>query len=228
MRQFSATYIKALKDALTASFWYKNELREFLKASMKDHKLVDGLEWGNKDKKKRDILDGLLSFMVENESSFITDINVLTRGVLEISRYKSLEKLDDRDFRLSEARTAKEVLRKCFEEHAKNFEGKKKAIEFDYLKGEFERRKKEDEERLRRREEEDELRERDPLKYYGHVLGLKGRITKEEIKKRYIELIRLYHPDRFANLDEEFVALANYRTQRINEAYQYIAEKHKL
>jgi curved DNA-binding protein CbpA len=57
---------------------------------------------------------------------------------------------------------------------------------------------------------------------------LTGKVTKEAIKERYRELIKLYHPDKFSNLDEEFVELATARTQKINEAYAYLRDKYGI
>ena len=37
-------------------------------------------------------------------------------------------------------------------------------------------------------------------KYYGKVLGLSGKITKSHVRKKYLELIGQYHPDKVFEL----------------------------
>ncbi len=225
MKQFSATYVRTLKDAMVAAFWYKNELKDFLRASLNNPKIVETLDWNSREKKKRDIVEDLFAKIVRDERSFASDIDCLSRGVLEITHYHSLEKLEDSAYRLAEAAKTKEALRACVDEHKKNLAANKKLIEYDFFKAEYDRRKKEDEERSRRRAAEDELRKKNPAKYYGQVLRLEGKISRETIKERYRDLMKLYHPDKFSSLDEEFVELATARTQRINEAYRYLADK---
>jgi DnaJ-domain-containing protein 1 len=60
------------------------------------------------------------------------------------------------------------------------------------------------------------------LNYYYEVLGIKMGATKEEIRKAYMNLIKLYHPDRFASLSAEFQELAKSRAQLLNEAYEIL------
>ncbi len=227
MKHFSATYIKCLKDAVSTAFWYKNELREFLASSISDKRLVTGLDWKSGEKSKRGLVDDIFTLM-ENGGTFVADIDCLTRGMLEMTRYPSLERLEDSEKRLAAAKAARKALRKCADEHKKAFESGKKYIEYDFLKAEFERRKREDDERTRRREEDDSLREDNPDKYYGRILKLKGKITKEQIKAKYRDLIKLYHPDKFSTLDEEFVELATTWSQKITEAYQFLCDRYGI
>ncbi|MCL5030597.1 MAG: DnaJ domain-containing protein [Bacteroidetes bacterium] len=60
--------------------------------------------------------------------------------------------------------------------------------------------------------------------YYYEVLGIKKGASKEEIRVVYVELIKKYHPDKFANLSKEFQDLANKKAQLINEAYNYLSQ----
>jgi hypothetical protein len=225
LKQFSATYVKTLKEALVAAFWFKNELKDFLKASLRKPGIIDTLDWNNKEKRKREIIGDLFALMEKDERSFVPDFDSLSMGILEITRYPSLEKLEDAEKRLAEAKATREALRKCVEEHNKNSTSRKKSLEYDFFKAEYERRKREDGERSRRRAADDELREKNPDKYYGRILRLKGKITKEAIKEHYREMIKLYHPDRFSSLDEEFIELATIRSQKIIEAYDYLRNK---
>ncbi len=64
--------------------------------------------------------------------------------------------------------------------------------------------------------------------YFGKLFGLKGRITKSQIRKIYIELINKYHPDKVSNLGDELKELAEKKTKLINIAYEYFKKKYKL
>lgn len=52
------------------------------------------------------------------------------------------------------------------------------------------------------------------------VLGVNQNATDEEIKVAYRELVKKYHPDRYAN--NPLSDLANEKMQEINQAYQQI------
>ena len=65
-------------------------------------------------------------------------------------------------------------------------------------------------------------------KYFGNLLGLSGRITKSHIRKKYIELISKYHPDKVADLGDELKVVAERKTKEINAAYQWMKIKYDL
>jgi hypothetical protein len=56
--------------------------------------------------------------------------------------------------------------------------------------------------------------------YYCKILGVDKTATGEEIKKAYKDLMKKYHPDKFASCAPEFIEVAHRRTKEINEAYQ--------
>lgn len=58
--------------------------------------------------------------------------------------------------------------------------------------------------------------------YYGKVLGLSGKVTKSYIRKKYLELIAKYHPDKVFDLGEELKILAELKTKQINAAYEWM------
>lgn len=74
-----------------------------------------------------------------------------------------------------------------------------------------------------RRTTEDEQAE-----YYGRVFGLKGKVTKDEIRKKYREFMKQYHPDKFANASEPEKKAAEEKAKTINEAYSYFKRKFNL
>lgn len=70
--------------------------------------------------------------------------------------------------------------------------------------------------------------EAEKAKYYGELFGLQGKVTKEEIRKRYRELMKTYHPDKLTGADEARIREAEEKVKKINEAYEYFKKKYGL
>lgn len=68
--------------------------------------------------------------------------------------------------------------------------------------------------------------ENQKLKEAYDVLGVRPDTSLDEVKKRYRELAREHHPDRYAQMGEEMQKTATKRFQVIQEAYDLIG-KHK-
>ncbi|HLP17564.1 MAG TPA: J domain-containing protein [Bacteroidota bacterium] len=66
------------------------------------------------------------------------------------------------------------------------------------------------------------------MKYYGAVLGLQGRITKAQIRKKYLELVAQYHPDKVQHLGSELRALGESKTKDLNLAYEWLKMRFKI
>jgi hypothetical protein len=64
--------------------------------------------------------------------------------------------------------------------------------------------------------------------YYGKLIGLMGKMTKEQIRSKYIGLISLYHPDRVQHLAPEFKELAEMKSKEINAAYDWLRTKYQI
>lgn len=65
-------------------------------------------------------------------------------------------------------------------------------------------------------------------KYYGQILGLSGKISKSYIRKKYLELIAQYHPDKVFDLGEDLKVLAEIKTKQLNAAYDWMKKKHNI
>ena len=63
---------------------------------------------------------------------------------------------------------------------------------------------------------------------YCKILGLRGKVTNEEIKKAYRKRIAEYHPDKVQRMAPEIRDLAQKRTAELTEAYAYLKEKYRL
>lgn len=64
--------------------------------------------------------------------------------------------------------------------------------------------------------------------YYGKLIGLMGKVTKEQVRSKYIDLISLYHPDRVQHLGPELKELAEMKSKEINAAYDWFKSKYHL
>jgi DnaJ like chaperone protein len=62
------------------------------------------------------------------------------------------------------------------------------------------------------------------IEYYN-VLGLNRTATREEIKRRYLELSTKYHPDKVSHLGKELIDLAHRKFTDINAAYEKIQKE---
>ena len=64
----------------------------------------------------------------------------------------------------------------------------------------------------------------DDFKDYYEILGVSPGASQEEIKKAWKKKMRQFHPDRFANADEETKEYANEMAKLINEAYHVLKD----
>lgn len=70
--------------------------------------------------------------------------------------------------------------------------------------------------------------EYEKAKYFGNILGLEGKLTKAQIRKKYYESIAKYHPDKVHDLGAELKELAERKTKEINGAYEWLKKKHNI
>jgi hypothetical protein len=68
----------------------------------------------------------------------------------------------------------------------------------------------------------------DNEKKYAKLLGLKGRVTRDDIKSAYREQAGRYHPDRVAHLGPEIQAVATERMKEINLAFAFFRKKYSF
>ena len=73
-----------------------------------------------------------------------------------------------------------------------------------------------------------EATEAQKAKMYGDFFGLSGKVTKAFIRKRYLELISQYHPDKVDGLGQELKELAELKTKEINIAYDWMKQRYGI
>lgn len=66
---------------------------------------------------------------------------------------------------------------------------------------------------------------RDKEKYYEEILGIDGYYDALELKKKYFEKVKEYHPDKVASLGEALRQVAHDEMQKINAAYEFLKQK---
>jgi len=65
-------------------------------------------------------------------------------------------------------------------------------------------------------------------KCYAEVLGLRGRVSRDDIRQRYLELMRQYHPDKVNHLGPKLREVAERETKAINQAYEFFRSKYGM
>lgn len=70
--------------------------------------------------------------------------------------------------------------------------------------------------------------ESNPDLRFAKILGLNGRVTRDDVKRRWKELTVQYHPDKVAHLGPKLRDLAEQEMKAINEAYEYFRNKYKI
>lgn len=70
--------------------------------------------------------------------------------------------------------------------------------------------------------------EYEKAKFFGGLFELKGQVTKSTIRKKYIELVSKYHPDKVSELGPELIELAEKKTKEINAAYEWFKQKYEI
>ena len=64
------------------------------------------------------------------------------------------------------------------------------------------------------------------VRHYGRILGLSGKVTHAEVKRKYRELVSQYHPDNVNHLGPKLKDLAEREMKAINEAFEYFKRRY--
>ena len=61
-------------------------------------------------------------------------------------------------------------------------------------------------------------------KYFEYMkeLGLQVGFTLKELRKKWLELSKKYHPDKYQTKDEKIIKFVEKKIMKINEAYEYL------
>jgi hypothetical protein len=140
MKKIAAGAINALKEALSAIYWYKSDLRSFLLAVISDNNLLSRINW---DDYKINICGSLINYMQLHEETYQKVLLKLIAEIAKITNFSHLEKLDGGEEKAQKAKNAVNALR----EMSKNF------IEQQQKQEELEQKRREEYEKLLKNQE---------------------------------------------------------------------------
>ena len=106
----SPVAIDALKDALAAAFWFKDDLQSFLASAIEDRSLLAGIDW--KDNYKRVSINQLIDRLASNQARYRDQLISLMVEVARMDDFPRLARVEDRDLKIREAKAAVERLRR--------------------------------------------------------------------------------------------------------------------
>jgi hypothetical protein len=108
MKKLSSVAINALKNALTAIYWYKSDLRSFLDHTITNKQILSYLDWNDY---KRNICSRLVDLLVKNEEKTQNDLLKLVYEISNMNDFTHLNQLDDGKEKVKNAKSAVEALR---------------------------------------------------------------------------------------------------------------------
>ena len=110
--RISANAIAAVKDALTAAFWFKRDLYSYAKAAVGGEPLfLSGIEWTSPDQYKRDSVNLFIDRLVRAQDEHQDLLIALLVDVAAMDDFPGLQRADDPQPKIAAAREAVARLR---------------------------------------------------------------------------------------------------------------------
>jgi hypothetical protein len=117
-RRISPNAYQALREALPVVFHYKRPFESFLRSALRDHpELLAGVNFGDL---KRHVADQLVQRLVRNEGAYQQTTIELMVAVAGMERFPDLERHEDAEHKLVEARRAVEELQRWTEPYIRD------------------------------------------------------------------------------------------------------------
>jgi Restriction endonuclease len=111
-RRISANAIAALKDALTAAFWFKRDLYNYAKAAVGgDPTFLAGIDWTSPDQYKRDSVNLFVDRLVREQDDHQDLLLALLVDVAAMTEFADLQRAEDPTPKIAAAREAVARLR---------------------------------------------------------------------------------------------------------------------
>lgn len=117
-KRLSPAAIISLKEALSSIYWYKSDLKGFLRQCLSQPDVLTKLEWSNNY--KRQIVSDLVDLLLDDQDVYLGDLTRLCNEVCRFTTFKHLEQLDDGLKKAKKAEEAVEHLRTLFKTHSKS------------------------------------------------------------------------------------------------------------
>lgn len=112
-RHIDPAVLVPLKDALTAAFWYRNDLRAFVQSTVSDTSLVARIDWSNQY--KRTSVNQLVEYMNQNQHKYFDDLLNLILCTADLTDPQHLRRLDNGEAKYRDAAAAIATLAKHVE-----------------------------------------------------------------------------------------------------------------
>ncbi len=90
--RFSPAAANALREALATAYWYKDDLKVFLRGVLSDPGILSQLDW---QAYKIRIVSELMELLLADEDRYRSDLEALCEEVCKIRDYSHLLRLDD-------------------------------------------------------------------------------------------------------------------------------------
>jgi len=110
MKQFSSESILALKEALTLIYWRRKDIKTFIYHTIENKTIVTTIDFGNSTKEESVAL--LIDRMVQRQDIYHNDLLKLFDAVLHFKDFSHLNRWDDAETKIKNAKNAVEALRK--------------------------------------------------------------------------------------------------------------------
>ena len=137
MKKFSPASITALKEALINIYWKKQDLKNFVKASIKNDSIIGTINW--EFNRKFESVNELIDRMVARKDIYNDDLISLIYEVSNMTNFSHLKIWDDSEVKISKAKESVKCLREVsqgyfqVEDEKRELEKRRKKNQ-DYLK----------------------------------------------------------------------------------------------
>jgi hypothetical protein len=113
-KKYSAVAVQALKEALCSIYWYKSDLKSFLRHTFSNHAILGKTDW---DTYKRQIVSDIVDALLADETRNSDDLERLFQEVCKFQSFRHLEQLEDGKKKARIAKESVDALRKLVTTH---------------------------------------------------------------------------------------------------------------
>jgi hypothetical protein len=86
-KKYSAVAVQALKEALCSIYWYKSDLKSFLRHTFSNHAILGKTDW---DTYKRQIVSDIVDALLADETRNSDDLERLFQEVCKFQSFRHL------------------------------------------------------------------------------------------------------------------------------------------
>jgi hypothetical protein len=123
IKRLSSHILIALREALAAIYWLKDDLREFLEKCKIAPDILDAINWNNHNKQQ--IADYIINRLDDNIILYFDDLLFLCHEICNLTSFRHLKWIDNSRFLIKRARTSVSHLRKLFKQYQKDIHNQK-------------------------------------------------------------------------------------------------------